>query len=105
MNNQQIETLKSLGGRDWTSGDGSKRRIYFNNLAELAGLSVTAYESGNIRSATFDGEAISNSEARKIESALRWAKLYYDFADDQFHGEGTNGYFKTIVSAIRAQIS
>jgi hypothetical protein len=40
MNSQQIEQLKKIG-KEWTSSDGSKHRIYFNDLPALIGQNIS----------------------------------------------------------------
>ncbi len=98
-----IETLKKLG-REWQGGD--KHRIYFNDLAGLYGLETSHYNSGNISEATLDGGRISNSQAREIASDLSMAKIWYDYADNKFYGNGCrriNDYFGHIVNAIKAK--
>lgn len=83
MNSINIDTLKSIGGQEWTRDD--KRRVYFNNLAELFGLDAAFYNTGNVSSASLHGEDISNTRAREIISALRMSKVWWDAADSQFH--------------------
>jgi hypothetical protein len=78
-----LESLLAIGGKEWQSGD--KHRVYFNDLAKRYGLDLNFYGTGNISSASLDGEKISNSKAKKIDSYLRFAKLWYDFSDNEFH--------------------
>ena len=104
MNSQQIEQLKKIG-KEWTSPDGSKHRIYFNDLPALIGLDISYYNSGNISGATWNGEKISNGMARRILGAIN-GKLFYDFADDKFHGQYiSEDYFGDLVNAIKAQLA
>ena len=67
------QQVLSLGGREWVGRDGRKR-IYLNNWADLAGLEVVRYGSGNIRFASIKGEPISNNKA----AALMTAKVWYE---------------------------
>lgn len=67
------QQVLSLGGREWVGRDGRKR-IYLNNWADLAGLEVVRYGSGNIRWAAIDGEQVSNTKA----AVLAGAKVWYD---------------------------
>lgn len=78
-----VETLKSIGGSEWIKED--KHRVYFNDLAGFFGLSCNRYNTGNISSATLDGEKISNSRASEISGALGGSKVWYDVKDGQFH--------------------
>lgn len=100
MEQSKIDNLLKIG-TEWVSSDGSKHRIYVNDLVRWTGLQTTGYNSGNIRSATLDGKTISNSQAKKIEADVRWGKLYYDYADDRFHWTDVNGWGNTIVKNIR----
>ena len=78
--------LLQMGGRRWQKA--GHDRIYLNNLADLYGLRVTRYGTGNISSATLDGEHISNNSARKILIGLMDAKVWYDCKLGQFEAKG-----------------
>lgn len=67
------QQILALGGREWTGRNG-QHRIYLNNWYELAGLEISWYGSGNIRSAKLDDELISNRKA----GMLMTAKVWYD---------------------------
>jgi hypothetical protein len=73
----EINTLTDRGFKRWTkklSNGKVMDRLYIK--PEYLGLELTRYKSGNISSATFNGERISNSEARRIEGT----KCYVDVA-------------------------
>lgn len=73
----EINTLTDRGFKRWTkklSNGKVMDRLYIK--PEYLGLELTRYKSGNISSAKFNGEAISNSEARRIEGT----KCYVDVA-------------------------
>lgn len=70
MNQQIIEKLLAAGGSRWQKN--GMDRIYFN--ASQLGLDYTCYKTGNISSATFNGERISNSEANRMYCS----KTYYN---------------------------
>ena len=73
----EIKTLTDRGFNRWTkklSNGKVMDRLYIN--PEYLGLELTRYKSGNISSAKFNGESISNSEARRIEGT----KCYVDVA-------------------------
>lgn len=73
----EIKTLTDRGFNRWTkklSNGKVMDRLYIK--PEYLGLELTRYKSGNISSAKFNGEAISNSEARRIEGT----KCYVDVA-------------------------
>lgn len=71
-----------IGGNLWERH--GHRRIYFNNLTELYGLDLDYYNTGNISSATLDGEGISNNSARIIASDLKFGKLWFDLNTGSF---------------------
>lgn len=100
-----VEQLEQAGGKYWESADHSKRRAYFNDLHELAGLEIETYNTGNISSAVLNGETISNSAARKLASKLQFAKIYYDFATEKFAANDIdNDLFRTIVANIKTRL-
>lgn len=73
----EIRTLTDRGFNRWTkklSNGKVMDRLYIK--PEYLGLELTRYKSGNISSAKFNGETISNSEARRIEGT----KCYVDVA-------------------------
>jgi len=70
MNQQVIDKLIAAGGNRWQKS--GMDRIYFK--ASQLGLDYSCYKTGNISSATFNGERISNSEANRMYSA----KTYYN---------------------------
>ena len=73
----EIKTLTDSGFNRWTKKLPNGKvmdRLYIK--PEYLGLELTRYKSGNISSATFNGETISNSEARRIEGT----KCYVDVA-------------------------
>ena len=76
--------LLSLGFKVWAKN--GKERIYLNTSPseELLGLKTEHYASGNISSAEFNGEKISNSEARRIVWEIR--ESYYDCVKDKWVG-------------------
>lgn len=79
------EQLIKIGGKEWKAGQ--KHRIYFHDLAMLFGLYCSMYKTGNISSATLNGEKISNSKATKLLYALRLSKVWFDVNTNAFHYE------------------
>lgn len=78
--------LIAKGGRLWEKA--GMRRVYFNNLVELYGLTLEFYNTGNISAAWLDGERISNNSARQIVSMLYTGKLWYDLTSGRFESKG-----------------
>ncbi|MFD4912876.1 hypothetical protein ACFWNR_06590 [Streptomyces virginiae] len=72
----------ALGGNRWQRGD--MDRVYFNNWAEFAGLELTFYGTGNISSACWQGEGVSNSQGYKLIDSLH--KVYFDVTDGKLYG-------------------
>ena len=75
------EMMIALGGRRWQKN--GMDRIYLNDWAEFAGLDVSYYKSGNISSAGYRGEGISNAQARHILASIR--NVWFDLADGELH--------------------
>ncbi|NTV70114.1 MAG: hypothetical protein HGA71_08220 [Azonexaceae bacterium] len=79
----EIQALIKAGGAEWIKGE--HHRVYFNNLADLAGFDADHYaSSGRISGATLNGKLLSNSKAQEIESALKFGKLYFDVKAEIF---------------------
>ena len=57
-----IEKIEQHGSK-WVHPTTGEVRYYINEWANLAGLSVGRYGTGNISSASLDGEKISNTSA------------------------------------------
>lgn len=106
-----VETLVAAGGSYWQSADGSRRRVYFNDLLGLFGVEARFYNSGNVQSATLDGEPISNTEFKKISADLASAKLWVDLTDGRLLVQGFTDryagydYVPHITAAARERIS
>jgi hypothetical protein len=78
-----IEKMKKIGGKEWQTGN--HHRIYFNNLIKWFGLECTLYGTGNISSASLNGENISNVRAREIAMCLNSGKVWYDVNEKEFY--------------------
>lgn len=103
MESTRIAAMLRVGGSEWQRG--TMHRIYFNNLPGWYGLETERYQSGNISSAQLNGEKVSNSEARAICERLALGKVYYDFADDRYHGQGVpSDDFQVITRAIKRAV-
>ena len=95
------EALEILGTR-WTKGD--KDRIYFNDLMGLLGWELMRYNTGNISSASLNGQARSNSEARRVAQQLIGAKIWFDLNDGRWWSQGLNPDTRSeLIAAIRAR--
>jgi len=94
------EGLIELGGKHWQSGDKSKERVYLSNalLEKLIGLKTDRYGTGNISSASLQGEKISNSRAREIISGFG-QNPYYDLREKKLE-MGTE-FYDTVLKQIQ----
>jgi len=77
------EKLENLGGNYWAKY--GKERMYFDRaiLMKLYGFEWETYKSGNVSSATLNGEEISNNKFNKYLDSMP-DNLYYDFENDRF---------------------
>lgn len=72
LSTEMIEKLTAAGGSRWQKGNFD--RIYFN--ASSLGLRCEYYKTGNISSAWFNDESISNCAGRRLKAA----KTFVDVA-------------------------
>jgi hypothetical protein len=79
MTENMIAKLEALGFKRWQKG--SFDRLYIN--ASDLGLVCSYYNTGNIRSAEFQGEHISNCSARK----LKFAKTFIDVKSGRLYSD------------------
>lgn len=84
MTNEMISKLEKAGAKRWTKGRFD--RLYIN--AWVLGLECTYYNTGNISSATFKGEHISNCEGYRMKAA----KTYIDIETGEI--KSTNQYLQ-----------
>jgi len=79
MTDARIAELETKGFKRWTKGNYD--RLYIN--AGQLGLICSYYNTGNVRSAEFNGASISNCEARRMKAAktfidVKTGKAYSD---------------------------
>ena len=79
LNEQKIAELTEKGFNRWTKG--SIDRLYIN--ASQLGLVCTYYKTGNISGAEFNGETISNCQARRYKTA----KTFIDIKTGNVHSD------------------
>jgi len=77
--------------RRWVPSRGGTARLYVQNVADLIGLSVERYGTGNIANAALQGSKISNTAAREILAASVWISE----ADGRVHVERLANRFIT----------
>ena len=78
-----VDTMTAIGGRRWQKN--GMDRVYLNDWADLAGIEITRYNTGNISSASVQGRGIANGRAGGLLSAI--SKVYFDAADGQLHAQ------------------
>ena len=87
-----IKKLTEMGGKLWEKG--TMRRVYFN--AQAWGLEVNHYNTGNISSATINGQGISNAEGYRCQNV----KIWYDLSDGKFHTKDADRIHSVAQEAI-----
>lgn len=98
------ENLKKVGCTEWVHPGTGEVRIYVNDLAGLYGLRTSHYNTGNISSATLNGEKISNSEAKRILHHMSSAKLWIGGDGRIMHKGLSEQECVIILAALREQI-
>jgi len=77
MNAETIAKFEAKGFNRWTKG--SMDRLYIN--AKDLGLEVSYYKTGNVSSAKWCGESISNADGRRFLSS----KVFVDVKTGELH--------------------
>ncbi|BFP50050.1 hypothetical protein KCMC57_64180 (plasmid) [Kitasatospora sp. CMC57] len=104
------DTMTAIGGNRWQRN--GMDRVYLNDWADLAGLAISRYGTGNISSASWQGENISNSQAGKLLGSID--KVWFDAADGELHcrfGYATSrvatpqDVWDAVVTGVRAAIA
>lgn len=93
MTEQRIAELEAKGFKRWTKGNID--RLYIN--ATQLGLVCTYYKTGNISSAEFRGETISNSKASKMKNA----KTFVDVKTGNVYSD--NEWLKEVAEDLIAE--
>lgn len=85
---------------DWTHPRTNEVRRYIANAAQLAGLVYETYKTGNIRSATLNGESISNRYANSLRNAKAWLDEQNELHIEREHD--TVNFRAALTEALRA---
>src|SRR5690606_27593466 len=80
------ESLVEIGGSRWQKGE--MDRVYFNDLADRFGLRASFYGTGNVSSASLNGEKISNTKATRMLAGFSLAKFWFDVPAGEFQSRG-----------------
>lgn len=75
--NIDIKVYENAGFKRWTKG--GHDRLYID--AESLGLEIERYKTGNVRSATWQGDRISNTDGRRLIAS----KIYVDVKTEELH--------------------
>ncbi|MEK1297429.1 hypothetical protein HCY78_10370 [Limosilactobacillus fermentum] len=83
-----VQAMQAKGFNYWSTADHKIKRLYLN-IKKAGLLKLEYYKSGNIESAEWMGNTISNNEARHLLNV----KCYIDLSDDnhelQVKGDAT----------------
>lgn len=79
LTEERIKELEEKGFNRWTKGN--LDRLYIN--AVQLGLVCTYYNTGNVKSAEFQGDSISNCQARRYKAA----KTFIDVKTEKVHSD------------------
>jgi hypothetical protein len=96
LNENVIKSLEAKGFNRWQKN--GKDRLYIN--CTDYGCEFEYYNTGNIRSASFNGERISNADGRRFKAT----KAYVDVEAGEIHVQTTTGYDGEIREAIAAML-
>ena len=94
------EKLEALGIYAWERGEMKRYYIKDDQLEAVFGLSIGRYNTGNISSASLNGEGISNSKAYKLLGRGIW----YDANTDSWMQKttfGTRPLNSTLMASLR----
>jgi len=83
----KIQKLTEAGGNRWQKNGFDRVYLSKKMICDMIGLEIATYKTGNICSASLDGEKISNSKAYKILDSMH--KVWYDVTTGQ---AGVKGY-------------
>ena len=75
------DQIIGIGGKPWAKG--GKYRVYINDWADLAGLDITRYKTGNVSFFSIDGEEVANGRAMGIVNSVQ--QVYWDAVDGEIH--------------------
>lgn len=97
--------INELNGKEWKKGD--LHRVYINGktLCNLYGLEWTEYKTGNVSSASLDGNHISNSQAKELIYEFENANFYYDVKLNRYYGKVSDRHKEILVDCIEERIS
>lgn len=96
----KIQRIEEAGAKRWTRYGND--RLYLRGIEKLIGLEYKKYNTGNIKSASLQGDEISNSRCYRILGTLD--KGYYDIQRDVYVLAGRAEDIRVIKEAIEELI-
>lgn len=97
LTEEGIERLIALGANRWSKY--GKDRIYLKNIAKELGLEFEKYNTGNISSAKFKGEAISNSKCGRMLSQIE--KAFIDITAGEVVMDGKEDEGQLFIDSLK----
>lgn len=94
MNDNEIKAMTDAGAKRWQNN--GKDRLYIN--ADVLGYEWTKYNTGNIHTASLNGEWISNCEMNRVLAA----KTYIDCTTGKLHTTYTEPRYTAALEAFIA---
>ena len=101
LTEEGIEKLVALGATRWSKY--GKDRIYLKNIAKELGLEFERYNTGNICSATFKGEVISNSKCGRMLGQME--KAFIDITTSEIVMEGREEEGQLLIDSLKEILS
>ena len=97
-----IETIRSIT-KSWIKPRTTEERLYLDQekAAAFIGLDIRRYKSGSIKSATLEGETISNRMADRIIHSM--ARAYFDVTTRQWYAAFGDLAISLIIEKIEAE--
>lgn len=95
------QQMVAIGGKVWEKG--TTRRVYFNQITDLAGLTVEYHGTGNVRAChdRIGNVNLSNSAARRIMAS----KVYWQDGELIILGEELTDPFYGLENRVRDAIA
>lgn len=101
LTEEGTERLIALGANRWSKY--GKDRIYLKNIAKELGLEFERYNTGNICSAKFKGETISNSKCGRMLGQME--KAFIDITTSEIVMEGREEEGQLLIDSLKEILS
>ena len=97
LTEEEIERLIALGANRWSKY--GKDRIYLKNITKELGLEFEKYNTGNISSAKFKGDMISNSQCRRMLNQIE--KAFVDITTSEVVMDGREDEGQLFIDSLK----